>query len=310
MDIEKIKSKIDFLIEKKKRNESLLSKNIPPKEIPEVVKPKLNDLKEVHFFSKYLLYIFIFSFGIISYFQYLFFDRFFLINSLLISLLVTFILRFPEYYLCIKNNENLSKENNYKISEYNKMLLKHEIDKKKYQQSLDEYLKNKKLNSEILIENNLLHNEIKNLVLLKHEELKKLNIKISLSDLISDSEYLNDDDDDDDDFELDIIPVKNIRNSEKNKENAKIIIKEIYCPNCGFKFNYKNENSGKIVGGIGGAVSGAILGAKVGIAMGPLGAISGTIPGAILGGVFGKDLGSNSDKPECPKCKTKFTLTN
>lgn len=80
----------------------------------------------------------------------------------------------------------------------------------------------------------------------------------------------------------------------------------IYCPSCGFKFNYTHFKNGKVVGGIGGVVSGAIIGSKIGIAMGPLGAIAGTIPGALLGGFFGKNIGGNYDKPQCPKCGQHF----
>jgi uncharacterized Zn finger protein (UPF0148 family) len=82
----------------------------------------------------------------------------------------------------------------------------------------------------------------------------------------------------------------------------------VFCPSCGFKFNYLEHFSGRVTGGVGGAAAGAILGAKVGIAMGPLGAIAGTLPGAILGSVFGKDLGKKIDNPICPSCQTKFEL--
>ena len=82
----------------------------------------------------------------------------------------------------------------------------------------------------------------------------------------------------------------------------------VYCPSCGFGFKHEVVNTGKVVGGGGGAAAGAMLGAKIGIVAGPLGAIAGTIPGAILGGIFGAGAGETFDKPQCPKCSTKFTM--
>lgn len=82
----------------------------------------------------------------------------------------------------------------------------------------------------------------------------------------------------------------------------------VYCPSCGFGFKHEVNSTGKIIGGGGGAAAGATLGAKIGIVAGPLGAIAGTVPGAILGAIFGASAGNNLDKPQCPKCSTKFSM--
>ena len=84
--------------------------------------------------------------------------------------------------------------------------------------------------------------------------------------------------------------------------------RKLFCPNCGEEFEHEISITGKAVGGTGGAAAGAALGAKIGIVAGPIGAIAGTIPGALLGAIFGSQAGDTFDKPQCPKCGTKFDL--
>lgn len=87
-------------------------------------------------------------------------------------------------------------------------------------------------------------------------------------------------------------------------------LRAIYCPHCGYTFNFDVSNQGKTGAGVAGAAAGAALGAKIGIVMGPLGAAAGTIPGAILGWVFGGKAGKSLvDDPQCPKCAKKFSLS-
>jgi hypothetical protein len=304
MNLNDIQKEIDYLKNKLLENEKKIKHNIRPQHVYEPQKLILKNIKEINFIETNYIYLFVGLSLFIIYIQHLFFNKVNITYAIPLSLALVIIIRCPGYFSTKNMYKEWQKENELKISTYNNALLKFEKDKLIYQEKLEEFLKKEALNSSVITENDNLTLKIKNLVSLKHDEMKSKGLW-NLSNMVDDIDFMEGN-------------VENNKYGRSNpglkKENSKeepvTISKGLFCPKCGFKFTHKIEVNGKIVGGVSGAVTGAILGAKIGIAGGPLGAISGTIPGAILGGVFGKNTGNNFDKPTCPSCKTTFELPN
>jgi len=89
--------------------------------------------------------------------------------------------------------------------------------------------------------------------------------------------------------------------------------KQITCPHCQTKIEFKKDKKGRIVGTIVGGsigyglasglgIAGAIAGATVAIPA----ALIGIITLALIGNKFGKDYDNN--QPKCPKCNGKLVL--
>jgi hypothetical protein len=96
------------------------------------------------------------------------------------------------------------------------------------------------------------------------------------------------------------------------------------CPACKEGFVHWIDESGKnalgLVGaaagatlgtkiGVGGFLAGAALGTKAGVLLGPIGMAAGLVGGGIVGLMTGKKFGEKFDRPQCPKCGTKFDIT-
>lgn len=88
---------------------------------------------------------------------------------------------------------------------------------------------------------------------------------------------------------------------------------DIFCTNCGHKFDAKRRTVGKYAGVAGGAVLGGKIGAGLGIPFLPLGIIaipafylSGALVGAAIGATAGLSAGKEFDKIKCPACGHRF----